>query len=271
MPLSESADQPASQPHWSRVVPTSGIHNFRDYGDYRVAGGGRLARGMLYRSGEPAHPSDRDLELVRDLGLAAVIDLRGRSERELAPARFPSGFAAPVIRTEGETAVRAPHVDAAAGALDATAARRNLSERYATLPFRGLLVDVYRRYFLTLASSSGPTLVYCTAGKDRTGLLVALLHSALGVHRDDMFADYLLTNSTGDVEARVAALTRDLQSRFGNLSEEAVRVVTSVEPLFLQSALDAISARHGSVERYLADVLGVTPYVREMLSARLLR
>jgi protein tyrosine/serine phosphatase len=255
----------------TRIVPTTGVHNFRDYGGYPLAGGGRLARGLLYRSGEHARATDRDLDIIGALGLDAVIDLRGSSERQKAPCRRPPGFTARVICADGETTpMEAPHVDAAADAFDATAARRNMLDRYAGVAFRPLLAPVYREFFHTLARTTGPTLVNCSAGKDRTGVLVALLHAALGVHPDDMMADYLLTNTVGDVEARVAALRDDLQHRFGRaLPEEAVRVVTMVEPGFLQAALDSLAARHGSVQGYLEQVLGVTPAVRATLAGRL--
>jgi protein-tyrosine phosphatase len=254
-----------------RVLPTTGIHNFRDYGGYPVAGGSRLARGRLFRSGEHTLATDADLRLVDDLDLKAVFDLRGAGEREKAPCRRPPGFAASVYAAGGETTVAAPHLDAAAGAFDAATARQNMRDRYATVPFRPLLVDLYRDYFRVLSELSASTLVNCTAGKDRTGILVALLHTALGVHTDDIFEDYLLTNSAGDNEARVGALRADLQRRFGaGMSDEAVRVVTSVEPDFLESAFDAIRQRHGSTEAYLTAVLNVTPEMREALADRLI-
>jgi protein-tyrosine phosphatase len=253
-----------------RVLPTTGIHNFRDYGGYPVAGGSRLARGRLFRSGEHTLATDADLRIVEDLGLKAVFDLRGAGEREKAPCRRPPSFAASVYASGGETTVAAPHLDAAAGAFDAATARQNMRDRYASVPFRPLLVDLYRDYFRVLSEMSASTLVNCTAGKDRTGILVALLHTALGVHPDDVLEDYLLTNSAGENEARVGALRADLQRRFGAaMSDEAVRVVTSVEPDFLESAFDAIRQRHGSTEAYLADVLNVTPEMREAIADRL--
>jgi protein tyrosine/serine phosphatase len=142
--------------------------------------------------------------------------------------------------------------------------------QYSKLPSRVRLGDVYRRYFALLAETTGPTLVNCTAGKDRTGFLVALLHYALGVHRDDIFEDYMLTNTVGDQAARIAALRRDLERRFGApMSNEAVDVVVSVEPQFLQAAFDSVIAQYGSIDVYLADVLGVTAQVQEALIERL--
>jgi protein-tyrosine phosphatase len=260
---SETAPQP-------RILQTTGIHNFRDYGGYPVVGGGRLVRGKLFRSGEHTLATDADLRIVEELELKAVFDLRGAGEREKAPCRRPPSFPASVYSAVGETTEAAPHLDAAANALDAATARQNMQNRYAGVPFRPVLVDLYQNYFRVLSQLGASTLVNCTAGKDRTGVLVALLHSALGVHPDDILDDYLLTNSAGDSEARVAVLKADLQRRFGaTMSDEAVRVVTSVEPAFLESAFGAIRQRHGSISAYLEDVLGVTSQVREALIDRL--
>ena len=258
----------------SRVLPTTGIHNFRDYGGYRVANGGRLLCGRLYRSGEFAKASDEDLNLVSTIDLAAVVDLRGAEERRAAPGRFPVGFAAPILHVEGETvhSHAAPHVEAAGDALNANDARARMLRGYSSMPFRPLLVEMYRRYFRTLAEADGATVVFCTAGKDRTGLAVALLHHAIGVHWDDILEDYMLTNSAGDQEARISAIRQDLDQRFAaQLSDEAIAVVTSVEPQYLERAFEEIVRCHGSVDAYLADQLQVAPITRAQLSKRFLQ
>jgi protein-tyrosine phosphatase len=262
-----------SPPIWTRAVPVSGIPNFRDYGNYRALDGSHIATGSLYRSAAPTHPTSADLTLIRALNLQVVIDLRGNAERNAAPVRLPARLAAQTIFADGERHPRVPHLEAASGADEATniaTARRNMRAIYARLPFRPLLVTIYSRYFRALAESPGPTLVHCAAGKDRTGLLVCLLHTVLGVHNDDMFHDYMLTNSVGDPEARVAQLRPHISAEFGSMSDAAIRVFASVEPAFLQSAFDAIGARYGSVASYLERVLGVTGGVRRALVARLL-
>jgi len=253
------------------IVATTGIHNFRDYGGYAVAGGGRLVEGRLYRSGEHTKATQNDLDILRALGRNAVIDLRGKSERAKAPCRRHEGFSGVVIASDGETAAFAPHVEAASQAMQGADARKTLTSRYKELPFRPALVDVFRQYFHTLAESDGPTVVYCSAGKDRTGVLVALLHTLMGVHRDDVVNDYLLTNTAGDSAARTAAIRADLEKRFGaGLTDEAVRVITSVEAGFLEAAFDAITAAHGSVDAYASTVLHVTRDMRGVLESRLI-
>jgi len=88
----------------TRVLPLTGIHNFRDYGLYSVAGGGRVRPGLLWRSAQHGDATDADLSVVRDLGIGTVVDLRGNSERDAKPCRRYPGFAAEVLFHDGETA-----------------------------------------------------------------------------------------------------------------------------------------------------------------------
>jgi protein tyrosine/serine phosphatase len=112
--------------------------------------------------------------------------------------------------------------------------------------------------------------VYCSAGKDRTGLLVALLHTMLGVHPDDVMHDYLLTNTVSNNERRIEALRNEVAKRFGSLSDDAIRVVLSVEPSYLAAAFDEIRERSGTFENYLEYGLGITPELREAIAAKLI-
>src|SRR3546814_11000565 len=68
-----------------RVLPLSGVHNFRDYGGYGVEGGGRLRDGSLWRSAQHAEADDDDLAAIDALGIETIIDLRGDDEREAPP------------------------------------------------------------------------------------------------------------------------------------------------------------------------------------------
>ena len=61
----------------------------------------------------------------------------------------------------------------------------------------------FRRYFQALAAAEGPVLIHCAAGKDRTGILAALTHHLVGVHADDIVADYLLTNDLLAIDRRI--------------------------------------------------------------------
>lgn len=254
-----------------RVLPLTGIHNFRDYGGYRTANGGRVVAGQLYRSGQHVGATPDDLVSVAALDLKTVIDLRGNSERASYPCARPTGFDAEVRFFDGETSGRggAPHV-IVARAIDTPAdAHAAMVALYDFMPFRPNLVAIFRLYFDALANREGANLLHCFAGKDRTGVAAALLHHVLGVHDDDIMADYLLTNTAGDVDARVAAGAESIRKNRGaHLDDATVRILMDVDPAYLDAARNAIVARHGSIDGYLADMLGVTPAMRAMISGR---
>ena len=261
----------------SRVMTFAGIHNFRDYGGYPVRGG-RLRRGMLWRSGQHHGASAADLELLATLELAAVFDLRSDAERRSHPCPRPAGFAAKVfIAAEPKAPVEAgaisaaPHVAAGQNprGRDAEGMKLLLQHSYATIPFRLALIAVMRDYLAELAAHGGASLIHCMAGKDRTGIAVAMLMLAVGVHHDDVMADYLLTNTAGDVEARIAAGSEVVRARSGDLDTAALRVLMGVEPEYLEAALAGIAARYGSVDAYLREVLGADDPLREKLRERL--
>ena len=115
----------------------------------------------------------------------------------------------------------------------------------------------------------GASLVNCMAGKDRTGITVAALHLAVGVHRDDIIEDYLLTNSAGDVEARIASGIETITAMAGTVDEDVLRVLMGVEPEYLESAFRMMAERHGSTDGYLRDVLGADDALRGRLKESL--
>lgn len=253
----------------NRFLATTAIHNLRDYGGYAVSGGGRVRRGLLFRSGHHADAGDDDLVLVAQLDFKHVIDLRGDSERAQKTCRRPDGFAAEVLFFAGETAGLAPHLQAAQGVIDATGAHQAMVNLYAALPDRAGLTEVLRSYFAALAQGKGASLVHCAAGKDRTGMAVDLLHHALGVHPDDAMADYLLTNHAPNNEERIAHGMELLGDKYGAIDEATVRVLMGVEPAYLEAARQSLKARFGSTDAYLEQVLSVDGAMRERLKAQL--
>lgn len=250
-----------------RVLALQGVHNFRDYGGYAVSGGGRLKRGALWRSGQHHGATDADLEKIAALGLGSVFDLRSGVERTNHPCRRSAGFSAVVHFGEESTARTAPHLAAAPRRQQRSAAdvHESMLRNYRGICFRPELQAMMRRYIAGLLDGTGSSLINCMAGKDRTGVAVALLHLAVGVHRDDVMEDYLLTNTAGDTEARIAAGAETIRAMSGDLDSEVVRVLMGVEPEYLEAAFDAIEERHGSMASYLEDGLGMDEAARMRL------
>lgn len=252
-----------------RVLPLEGVHNFRDYGGYGVTGGGRLRRGVLWRSGQHHGATEADLERIAAIGLTRVFDLRTSKERGSYPCRRPSGFGAEIFLSSDPSGTGAPHL--AAAMLEKMRTPQAMRERmvriYNKIAFRPELLGAIRQYLAGLAEGAGPSLVNCLAGKDRTGITVLMLHLATGVHRDDAMADYLLTNTAGDVEARIEAGAYAIREVIGPVDDAVMQVLMGVEAEYLDAAFSAIDARYGSTDAYLKDAVGADDALRERLRA----
>ncbi|HEY1072758.1 tyrosine-protein phosphatase [Brevundimonas sp.] len=253
-----------------RLSPFQAIDNFRDYGDYAV-GDARIGRGRLYRSAHQARATEADLTRLATLNLATVVDLRRPSERRDQPSRRPANWAGQVIESDHDDGGEAPHITFLKTCdLTEDSGRAFMAGIYRRLPFEPAHVDLFARYFRALADGDGPVLIHCAAGKDRTGLLAALTHSLLGVSRDDLIADYLLTNVAVDLEGRAEGIARQLTAMTGRpASHGAVVAFLGVEADYLDGAFAEIAARHGSVAAYLEQVLGVDALTAARIRARL--
>ena len=249
----------------TRVLKLDGVHNFRDYGLYAGADGAKIKPGLLWRSAQHGDASDQDLADIHVLGIRTVVDLRGPSEREAKPCRRHPEFAAQVFVYPEETAGLALHTEAADGVITAAEARAAMVRLYEGIPFRENLVPMIRCYLEVLRRAEGPSLVHCVAGKDRTGFAVALAQHVLGVSQDDIVADYVLTNQAGNIEARIAAGAQQIRAHRGNISDETIRTLMGVEAEYLETAFAHAAARHGSLDAYLAEVIGVDAAAREDL------
>jgi protein-tyrosine phosphatase len=255
----------------TRHIDFDGIENFRDFGGYDTASGRPVKRGLLYRSANHAYASDADLARMRDLGLAAIIDLRRTEERTREPSKRWPGFGAAVVEND----ILSNHADWAqsmkGAQVDAQWFFDDGMGYYRRAPFEARHIDLFTRYFQTLASADGAIVVHCAAGKDRTGLICALTHHVLGVSADDIMADYLLTNDESRMARKMAFLGPWLRDTVGKTVDEAgLRVAVSVNAAYLETAFAVIREAHGSIDGYLTDALGVDGALRGRLQARLL-
>jgi len=253
-----------------RLPPFQAIDNFRDYGGYAAAGA-RVACGRLYRSAHQARATEADLAQLAQLNIATVVDLRRPGERRDQPSRRPANWAGQVIESDHDDGGEAPHITFLKSAdLTEDSGRAFMTDTYRRLPFEAAHIDLFSRYFRTLAVGDGPVLIHCAAGKDRTGLLAALTHSLLGVSRDDLINDYLLTNAAVDLEGRAEGIAKKLTEMTGRAaSHGAVVAFLGVEAEYLDGAFAEIAARHGSLPAYLEQALGVDDTLAERIRARL--
>ena len=237
----------------SRTLGLAGASNFRDLGGYLGDGARPLRWRRLFRSDHLAALTAHDLQVLAQLPLARAIDLRGVDESASQPYALPSvrQLALPI---EPTVVQRAKAMAAAGQAMTAPIAQELMQDTY-----RAFVNDNTRQFaafFDQLLTDDGPLVFHCTAGKDRTGFAAALVLLALGVSRETIMQDYLLTN----------ALYRRPAIVQGTAPEEALRVIWQVQEDFLLAALDAVEHDHGGIERYLRQHLGVDAAARQRLA-----
>jgi protein tyrosine/serine phosphatase len=259
------------EPPMTRRIAFEGIDNFRDFGDY-AAGARRLRPGLLYRSAHQAMATDADLARLAALQLSVIVDLRRANEREKSPSRRWDGFSAQVIENDiGQDAADEWATFMATSDVTVASFRRYMLDYYRHAPYQRRHIDLYSRYFRAVAETSGPVLVHCAAGKDRTGIICALTHHVAGVHDDDIVADYLLTNDPERMTARLPMMRQVVREASGrDASDEALLTAMRVEPEYLDEAFKVMREAHGSLDGYLDQVLGLDPVLRGRIHDRLL-
>ena len=124
---------------------------------------------------------------------------------------------------------------------------------YETMPFR--MTDGYRAAFQALVKGNVPLIFHCTAGKDRTGVLAALILAQLGASRSAIEAEYLLTRKAVAELRHIAAVNGPRGTRFNGPVWDPV---FNVDAFYLEAMFAALEARCGTVADYLRGELGLS-------------
>jgi protein-tyrosine phosphatase len=226
--------------------------NFRDLGGL-PARGGVVRRGVLFRAEGPANLAPEHRSELRSLGIGYVFDLRSSEERKRHPHDWHDEECR-VLDMQVNADLRVFGNDGSerlSVGEDAQLAIDIMCETYREIP------DALAPHWKTVGEcllEGRPTMINCTAGKDRTGVAVAILLEMLGTPRDAILHDYRRSEIFGENLRRSGALEDGFQSSFGFMpSPPQVEALIGVRRDYLQAAWDEIEAKHRSVSRYLAD------------------
>jgi protein-tyrosine phosphatase len=239
-----------------RLIALEGCLNFRDLGGYPTADGRLVRWRRVFRSDALHLLSAPDVRRLRDeIGLGEIIDLRSTSEVR-ADGRGPLA----------DEPVRFHHLPLFDGVVPQGAeqpADMNLAERYF------LLAEFARapigRLLTTLAESTTPAVYHCAAGKDRTGVVSAILLGLLGVDPQIIVADYALTQENLDaIIARLLA-TDGYRSMLAALPPETMHA----NPETMEGFLLRLQDKYGSAVEY-ARAAGIGADTLRLLRERLL-
>jgi protein-tyrosine phosphatase len=253
-----------------RWIDLDGAVNARDTGGLVTEDGGATVPGRLLRSDNLQELSPADItRLIRDLGLTTVVDLRSTAE-------LVSEGPAPLQAVDAVRHVHLPVLPEVGAATDMVAdvllTRDDLDRhRYPADPIcghylgyledrPGQLVGALR----TIAGSDGTVLVHCAAGKDRTGVVVALALSAAGVRPEAIVADYAATGER--TEALVERLRRS-PTYADDINSKPPR---PPRPDTMAAFLEQVGARYGGTRRWLAEH-GFGDADLDLLRAKLLK
>ena len=241
--------------HAHRQVVLEGACNCRDLGGLRTTDGRRTRRGVVYRSDALATLTSADQNTLAELGIRAVYDLRTVEERARAPNQLPA--AAPAQRAFGFIP-RGNHemfVGVNTGQWSPEATRAAMLAQYERLilDHTECLVGVYRGL---LASAGAQAVIHCASGKDRTGIACAVLLLAVGVAREEVIEDYVISNFQ----------RRRVDLFHGAPPAAAVEHIMAASADYLLAALAASERAFGSFDAYLAQGVGLSDLDRVALA-----
>ena len=233
-----------------------GSTNFRDIRSSFAHAQIALTPQKIFRSGDLYNLSERDLDVFEKLNIGLIYDLRSEIERTRRPSRFLAQESQQLLFGNVNVDLRSGQ-----GSLlnilreDPTAAgaQRLMLQIYQVLPHA--LGTTLGDFLHQLVEASGPALVHCTAGKDRTGFVCACLLRLIETDPADILADYLRTDEFLDKE-HMAAEIGDLFFHLVGVKvpRDALDVINGVHTDYLLAAFDAIDEHFGSFERYLRSI-----------------
>lgn len=264
------ADNHKNHPH-QRVLALEGGSNFRDLGGYHTLDGKTVKRSMLFRSGVMTQLTPHDEQYLNQLGISRVVDLRSQEELALYPNHW-------VKHTPSIEYFYYPYSMQTMMSSDKSGQQPfNMVELYRHFPTQ--LKPQLTIYFNQLLENRGPLVVNCAAGQDRTGMASALILSALGVPREQVIEDYLLSTryrrpdiELGNIDINAAAqenLYAKMMLRFSHNGKlpKPKPLMTDDKIPYLVFALEEIDQRFGSVENYLNEVLAINQQDIEKLKS----
>ena len=248
----------ASPPDHPNRVPVSGTLNFRDVGGYTAEDGRRVKKGLLFRSDELAHLSRSGRKTVAGLDLRRVYDLRSDGERKKKPNRLPEPnsiepialpvYFRPLDRRESRDKILSGKVE-----------RGHFSELLieANKAFALDFIDQWRELVQSLAAPDAlPAVIHCVDGKDRTGFAIAVILRAVGVPKETVMQDYLLSNLFLESRNARYAFLGSMGSLF-QVRRSEIRALLDVRREYLEAAFTAIDEQYGSFPAYLREALGL--------------
>lgn len=235
----------------TRNTNVPGIQNFRDLGGYKSSETGENVQwGMIYRSGQIENVNKATVQKLEQIGARTFIDLRTKEEYigfPTLPEPFrtihipiATGNMEPVLQAIQKEEIKTDTIYQMVQQMN-----RELIKKHSK--------ELKELFTILLDPSNYPIVISCTSGKERTGIVSALILAALGANEDVIMEDYRLSNEYFSIpNASKYAFTMP------DSAQEAITMLYSAKEDFLNAAKDEIERNYGDVKTYLLKGIGLT-------------
>lgn len=246
----------------TRHIALPGTSNFRDLGGYPGNGGRTIRWRTLFRSDHLAALTPDSLQTLTSMGVHRCADFRGQQECTADDYDWP-GLERHTLSIEPVMVQQALALIHAGGSMTVADTVALMQETYRSFVSTQVSMSSgtegharrFTQLFHLLLDSETPLVFHCTAGKDRTGWAAALVLHALGVPRQVIQQDYLLTNQLYQRPAAIASKAAQA------VPQDILDVLWKVQLPFLDSAYELIEREYGpgdaGIHAYLREVIGL--------------
>ncbi len=262
---------------YDRVIHLKGTSNTRDIGGYVTSDERTLRWGQIIRSENLSRLTADDFRKLEGIGVKTVIDLRTQREHDKAPTVWqgdhpPMFYHFPVGDSQNDW-FKAQRRMMSKNRFTEKQALEHMVEGYRMIAAEG--PPSYQKLMdLVLDQSNWPILIHCNAGKDRAGIAVTLILEALGVDRETIMEEFLLTNEVGRSQEKAVFLSKERNNSMGvratarSPSASAWYPIVGVKPEMLEAFYASVEEQYGSMDAFLAG-LGVDQEERMTLASSL--
>ena len=245
-----------------RYITTEKIDNLRDIGGYFKGKNKQVQWGKLYRSGSLFRFSEKDKSMLESLQIKTILDLRDT----LISQKYPTQYTTPVMEHLCLHGISADSTfrKVMNGQMKKGDVLISLQDMYA----QNITEDtacLAKLFDILSEEKNYPVLFHCTLGKDRAGLVSILILEALGIDRDQIFQDYMLSNQYIDFNRAVS-----LDPESSAEAQEALTTLLSASEHLFNFVYEKIRMEYGSMSDYLEKTLGLTDKKRDKLKEILL-
>lgn len=267
-----------------RVLDIEGGINFRDMGGYHANNGRSVKWGQLYRAGQLNRITPKGLEDISKLKIGHVFDLRSEGENELFPSRTKSmsslkTYEHPEYFEPSEVLQsnnKLPQWKELMKCSTPEEVKNHIRTYYPMKLYSHK--GIYKKMLHTLAQDNNPILFHCAAGKDRTGVGAAIILSLLGISREVIIEDYLITQKELSEKVELSmvggAITGDqfgdLHNHFGDVDPAILKPLFDADQSYIEELFMYIDKQYGHFSNYVDKVLEFDQKKISLLQSHLL-